>query len=77
MGPLASHACLFITFCNENLLAGDSFVDDSFNGHYWPDELKSHMLAAFASKDGRAAFHEIETMLGELGDPYTRIIHAK
>jgi hypothetical protein len=58
-------------------LAGDSFVDDSFNGHYWPDELKSHMMAAYTSKDGRAAFHEIETMLGELGDPYTRIIHAK
>ncbi|WIA14626.1 hypothetical protein OEZ85_003131 [Tetradesmus obliquus] len=57
-------------------IVGDSFVDDSFNGHYWPDELKQHMLAAFASKDGRAAFHEIETMLGELGDPYTRIIHA-
>jgi hypothetical protein len=52
-------------------------VDDSFNGHYWPDELKSHMMAAYTSKDGRAAFHEIETMLGELGDPYTRIIHAK
>jgi hypothetical protein len=49
-------------------------VDDTFNGHSWPLELKQHMLAAYGAADGKAAFKEIGTMLGDLGDPYTRII---
>lgn len=52
-------------------------MDDTFNGHYWPDELKAHMMAAYNSNNGRAAYTEIETMLEELGDPYTRIIPPK
>lgn len=54
--------------------AGDSFVDDSFNGHWWPEELKDHMMAAYSSGNGQQAYKEISDMLGELGDPYTRII---
>jgi hypothetical protein len=53
---------------------GDSFVDESFNGHWWPEELKRHMMAAYASNSGAAAYGEITSMLAELGDPYTRII---
>lgn len=56
---------------------GDSFVDDSFNGHWWPDELKAHMMAAYATHDGQSAYKEIGDMLGDLGDPYTRIIPPK
>jgi len=52
-------------------------VDDEFNGHWWPDELKSHMLAAYSSDNGQQAYKEISDMLGELGDPYTRIIPPK
>lgn len=56
---------------------GDSFVDDRFNNHNWPEELKSHMTAAYNSKDGTAAYAEISSMLEGLGDPYTRIIPPK
>lgn len=49
-------------------------MDDSFNGHWWPDELKAHMVAAYSSGNGQQAYKEINDMLGDLGDPYTRII---
>lgn len=49
-------------------------MDDSFNGHWWPDELKAHMMRAYNSATGRQAYDEIGAMLAELGDPYTRII---
>jgi hypothetical protein len=55
-------------------LAGESFVDDTFNGHDWPYELKQHMIAAYEAQDGPKAFQEIVTMLNDLGDPYTRVI---
>jgi hypothetical protein len=49
-------------------------VDEGFNNHWWPDELKAHMIAAYNSGSGEQAYKEINGMLGELGDPYTRII---
>ncbi|KAF8061390.1 CTPA3 [Scenedesmus sp. PABB004] len=55
-------------------IVGDSFVDETFNGTYWPDALKAHMLAAYAAPNGPAAFAEIGAMLDQLGDPYTRVI---
>eukprot|EP00878_Enallax_costatus_P010914 GHUV01011400.1.p1 GENE.GHUV01011400.1~~GHUV01011400.1.p1 ORF type:complete len:434 (+),score=100.93 GHUV01011400.1:225-1526(+) len=58
-------------------IVGDSFVDDRFNNHNWPEELKSHMVAAYNSKDGKGAYQEISNMLEDLGDPYTRIIAPK
>jgi len=35
---------------------------------------RPHMIAAYNSKDGRTAYREIQAMLSDLGDPYTRII---
>jgi C-terminal processing protease CtpA/Prc len=70
----AQHVQITINPTCQLLKPGDSFVDDRFNGHYWPDELKAHMIAAYNSKDGSTAYREIETMLADLGDPYTRII---
>jgi C-terminal processing protease CtpA/Prc len=32
------------------------------------------MLAAYQSPDAPAAYHEIATMLSDLGDPYTRLL---
>ncbi len=65
----------FSLLCSvHSCVIGDTFVDDSFNGHWWPDELKAHMMAAYASGNGQQAYKEIGDMLGELGDPYTRII---
>eukprot|EP00879_Flechtneria_rotunda_P004039 GHRR01004281.1.p1 GENE.GHRR01004281.1~~GHRR01004281.1.p1 ORF type:complete len:223 (+),score=63.63 GHRR01004281.1:164-832(+) len=55
-------------------IVGDSYVDEQFNGHWWPEALKNHMMAVYNSKNGRAAYKEIGAMLAELGDPYTRII---
>lgn len=52
-------------------------MDDNFNHHSWPEELKSHMMAAYNSKNGGAAYQEITKMLEDLGDPYTRIIPPK
>lgn len=58
-------------------VTGDSFVDDQFNNHNWPEELKSHMTAAYNSADGTKAYAEISSMLEDLGDPYTRVIPPK
>lgn len=58
-------------------IVGESFVDDTFNGKSWADELREHMMAAYNSRDPDAAFKEISSMLAELGDPYTRRIPAE
>jgi hypothetical protein len=53
-------------------IVGQAFVDPSFNGHDWQDELREHMMAAYNSGSSDDAFGEIGHMLDELGDPYTR-----
>ncbi len=49
-------------------------MDDTFNGLSWPEALRSHMLAAYTAHSPGDAYHEIQEMLDELGDPYTRIV---
>lgn len=53
---------------------GESFFDPKFGGSNWTDELRSHMMAAYRSADGPAAYHEIAAMLADLKDPYTRLL---
>ena len=53
---------------------GEAFFDSSFGGANWTDELRRHMLAAYASRDGAAAYAEIAAMLADLKDPYTRLL---
>lgn len=53
-------------------IVGDSFVDPLFNNHNWEEELRTHMMAAYNSTDGDAAYQEINRMLEDLGDVYTR-----
>ena len=42
----------------------------------WPDQLKSHMMAAFNTEDPAVAGSQLDDMLASLGDPYTRHISA-
>ncbi|KAI8473417.1 MAG: tail-specific protease [Monoraphidium minutum] len=55
-------------------IVGESFVDPSFGGHSWTDELRTHMLAAYQAPDSAGAYQEISSMLQDLGDPYTRLL---
>lgn len=55
-------------------IVGESFVDGTFGGHNWTDELRTHMLAAYSSSDTPSAYKEISNMLADLGDPYTRLL---
>lgn len=55
-------------------IVGESFVDESFNGHDWENELRTHMVAAFKSPDGSTAYKQLDELLQNLGDPYTRRI---
>jgi C-terminal processing protease CtpA/Prc len=55
-------------------IVGESFFDASFGGADWTDELRRHMLAAYASPDAAAAYGEIGAMLKDLHDPYTRLL---
>lgn len=55
-------------------IVGESFVDPTFNGHNWEEELRAHMMAAFNAPTGDAAYAEISHMLEDLGDVYTRRI---
>ena len=55
-------------------IVGESFVDPAFNNHNWEEELRTHMMAAYNSTDGDTAYQEINRMLEDLGDVYTRRI---
>lgn len=58
-------------------IVGETFVDNDLNGLDWENELRKHMVAAFQSGDPVKAHVELDTMLEELGDPYTRVIPAE
>ena len=57
-------------------IVAEDFVDGSFNGHDWGLELKMHMMAAFNAEDPKVAEQQIDVMLKDLGDPFTRHISA-
>mmetsp|Transcript_25512 Transcript_25512/g.55512 ORF Transcript_25512/g.55512 Transcript_25512/m.55512 type:complete len:585 (+) Transcript_25512:49-1803(+) len=53
-------------------IVGETFVDENLNGRRWEEELRDHMLAAFHSDNADDAYGQIQGMLDDLGDPYTR-----
>jgi hypothetical protein len=53
-------------------IVGRAFVDPSFNNHNWEEELREHMLSAYNATNSDLAASEIQRMLEDLGDPYTR-----
>jgi C-terminal processing protease CtpA/Prc len=58
----------------------DSFVGSSTNEFYnkWETELRSALDRTAADGDDvDAAYHEIDSMLGTLGDPYTRFVNPR
>lgn len=54
----------------------ETFFDEQFNGHNWEEELRSHLVAAYNTASQDDAQKEINSMLSDLGDPYTRMIPA-
>jgi len=56
-------------------IVGEAFVDPEFNHVDWPEELRAHMMAQYGSADKpEVAWRQINDMLKDLGDPYTRRI---
>eukprot|EP00798_Chlamydomonas_sp_ICE-L_P031398 gene31398-6564_t len=53
-------------------LLGENFVDETFAGHSWDEELKTHMMAAYGQPTPELAYSELDTMIADLGDHYTR-----
>lgn len=52
-------------------------MDNTFNGTDWENELRAHMVAAFKAPNGTDAYKELDGMLEDLGDPYTRRIEPE
>lgn len=52
----------------------DTFYDGNFNSIDWTRDLEKHMRASYLAIDKEAAYSEISEMLGDLGDPFTRVV---
>lgn len=58
-------------------IVDQNFVDQSFAGHNWDEELKDALTSAYEADSGDGAYQAISQLLGRLKDPYTRIVRSK
>jgi hypothetical protein len=47
------------------------------NHHAGAQELLESLLSAYKSENSEEAYGAIQTMIGKLGDPYTRMVPAR
>lgn len=55
----------------------ETFIDGSFNNTNWEEELKSHLTAAAAADSTTVGQQQLQNLISDLGDPYTRWVPAK
>lgn len=58
-------------------IVGHNFVDQSFAGRNWDEELGSALMSAYDAPTSDMAYDAINDLLGLLKDPYTRLVRSK
>lgn len=75
--PASSRADVFAaqrTLLEAWSIVEHNFVDPSFGGSDWDEQLATTLMAAYDSPSGESAYKEIDVMFKALGDPYTRLV---
>lgn len=54
-----------------------NYVDQSFAGHNWDEELANALMTAYEAPTGDSAYEAITDLLSRLKDPYTRLVRRK
>ena len=73
--PVAKDSSLFAvqkTLVEAWTIISETFVDPTYSSLDWERELSQGLNTVAAAADPRAASAQIASMVGKLGDPYTR-----
>lgn len=55
----------------------ETFIDGSFNNTNWEEELRSHLTELSRSDSTTVGQQQLQNLISDLGDPYTRWVPAK
>lgn len=58
-------------------IVGHNYVDQSFAGRNWDEELGTALMSAYEAPSSDSAYDAISDLLARLKDPYTRLVRSK